>query len=66
MSYHAWFSVKCKVACSEMDIQSEIPIYLDSDGNHVEVSFVTKTEFLDYECTWDDLEYRGKVVKWSK
>tara|TARA_B100000780_G_C21023439_1_gene410232 strand:+ start:657 stop:806 length:150 start_codon:yes stop_codon:yes gene_type:complete len=49
-----------------MDIQSEIPIYLDSDGNHVDVSFVTKTEFLDYECMWDDLEYRGKVVKWSK
>lgn len=69
MSLHGWFSAKaeeqaCNLTKSE-GIVCSIPVYLDAEGNHIQVTFVTIEKELDYLCQWDDLQYRGEVYKWS-
>ena len=67
--YHAWFSYKQKYhrvpwEKSEKKKHSKSNIYLDFDGNEVEVTCVCKN--INYKCGWDDLKYVGKVKEWAR
>lgn len=61
--WHGWYSAKSEKVIIG-DVECSIPVYLDADGNPVQVTFVTREKELGYVCTWDDLQYRGEVFKW--
>jgi hypothetical protein len=60
---HGWYSAKSEEVVME-EVECSVPVYVDADGNHVSVTFVTRERELDYICKWDDLQYRGEVFKW--
>tara|TARA_Y100000996_G_C22299993_1_gene551732 strand:+ start:286 stop:603 length:318 start_codon:yes stop_codon:yes gene_type:complete len=69
--YHAWFSPtqkKCtldiyKLSNNKSPLSS---IYLDFDGNEVEVTYVSKNINSINNTSWDDFKYVGKVKKWVR
>ena len=62
--WHAWYSAEAE-AVEMAGIECSMPIYLDAEGNHVKVTFVTREKELNYNCQWEDLQYKGEVFKWS-
>ena len=67
---YAWFSQKAKIynSMAKKYPLNKTPyishIYLDTNGNEVEVTVVGDQK--DFKYIWDDKVYKGKVVKWLR
>ena len=67
---HAWFSEKAKYSLYknlQSDDNKKSPIshiYLDKDGNEVEVTTVGEQK--DFKYLWDDKVYIGIVTTWIR